>query len=203
MTISDMHDSLATYSRTKTIWTAEQEARLSELYVGGKSSGKIAFELGMTRNAIIGKVHRLVRQGKLKARGNLVADPQGRAAMRQMRREAKEALGIKNKAPTRLRLSLDFGVAKAPDLELPIPAIEDAQIPAKQRVSLFGLTNETCRWPVNDPGTPEFFFCGGPADLAAGRPYCPLHRRRASGKAMSLAERYGLLRQSQRDKRTA
>jgi len=54
------------------------------------------------------------------------------------------------------------------------PAIMPTEFPHK--CDLFGLTNETCRWPVNDPGTSEFFFCGQPeADLLKRQPYCRAH----------------------------
>lgn len=48
-------------------------------------------------------------------------------------------------------------------------------------VTLMDLTNTTCRWPIGDPGTPEFRFCGGPSNNIAGRPYCAHHAAVASG----------------------
>jgi GcrA cell cycle regulator len=52
--------------------------------------------------------------------------------------------------------------------------------PERLRCSLLDLTNETCRWPIGDPGETGFYFCGTPsADLAAGQPYCPCHMREA------------------------
>jgi GcrA cell cycle regulator len=52
--------------------------------------------------------------------------------------------------------------------------------PGKCGCDIFGLTNKTCRWPVGEPATPEFFFCGiAEANLKAGVPYCPQHERMA------------------------
>lgn len=51
-----------------------------------------------------------------------------------------------------------------------------------QRCTLDRLTNTTCRWPIGDPHSPDFYFCGGPADLLAKCPYCPLHTKLARGQ---------------------
>jgi GcrA cell cycle regulator len=50
----------------------------------------------------------------------------------------------------------------------------------KRGKSLLELTNESCRWPIGDPATKSFHFCGEPgADLEQGIPYCEIHRLRA------------------------
>lgn len=59
--------------------------------------------------------------------------------------------------------------------ELPPTPIADHEIPHEQRRTLMQLTADTCRWPVGEPGTPEFFFCG--AVPAKGWPYCRGHCR--------------------------
>lgn len=41
--------------------------------------------------------------------------------------------------------------------------------------ALMDLTNTTCRWPLGDVGKPDFRFCGGPANLESGQPYCETH----------------------------
>src|SRR5262249_34140964 len=53
----------------------------------------------------------------------------------------------------------------------------DSDIPKEQRVSLLELSEDTCRWPVGDPGHPDFFYCG--AVPLEGRPYCSAHCARA------------------------
>jgi GcrA cell cycle regulator len=63
----------------------------------------------------------------------------------------------------------------------PKPVAVDDDIPPTQRRSIYELDNWSCRWPVGDPKSREFFFCGSSnADLAKERPYCPAHERRAS-----------------------
>lgn len=57
----------------------------------------------------------------------------------------------------------------------PEPEVVEADIPIAQRCSLVDLNDEKCHWPVGDPATPEFFFCGGKAN--AGTAYCGWHNR--------------------------
>ena len=57
----------------------------------------------------------------------------------------------------------------------PEPELIENIIPIGQRRTLLELNEDTCRWPIGDPATPEFFFCGGkPLD---GLPYCSYHSR--------------------------
>ena len=55
------------------------------------------------------------------------------------------------------------------------PEPELIEIPVEQRKTLLQLTEKTCRWPVGDPGSTEFFFCGG--ENANEQPYCTYHAR--------------------------
>jgi GcrA cell cycle regulator len=57
----------------------------------------------------------------------------------------------------------------------PEPELIDNVIPLGQRRTILELTEETCRWPIGDPGSTEFFFCGGQA--MTGAPYCTYHSR--------------------------
>ena len=55
------------------------------------------------------------------------------------------------------------------------PIAYDNVVPMSQRLSLLELNESTCHWPVGDPGSPDFFFCGGKALNAL--PYCAHHSR--------------------------
>ncbi|MGE3997707.1 MAG: GcrA family cell cycle regulator, partial [Variibacter sp.] len=55
------------------------------------------------------------------------------------------------------------------------PELVDNVIPMGQRCTILQLTEATCHWPVGDPGSPDFFFCGGKS--ANGLPYCAHHSR--------------------------
>jgi GcrA cell cycle regulator len=68
--------------------------------------------------------------------------------------------------------------ALAPIYELdiePEPELVENIIPLGQRCSILELSDEKCHWPIGDPGTPEFFFCGG--KTIEGLPYCGYHSR--------------------------
>ena len=127
---------------------------------------------GTTRSSILGKLKRL-RDG-----GNTVrARAKNPNPVRQRRHRAKPDAEKKI-------------VLKAPVKPEPIVEISDNDIPLEQRVDIMGLTNRTCRWPCNEVGTPEFFFCGSlEADNSSGVIYCGLHTRRATGRSMTQEER--------------
>ena len=132
-------------------WTDERVELLKKLWADGLSASQIAAELGgITRNAVIGKVHRLGLSGRAKSPSS------SRAAA------AQGAL-----APHMLRVSRPLDArqhrARAPTTTRPEPEPELIEniIPIGQRTTLLELTEQTCRWPIGDPGSAEFFFCGG------------------------------------------
>ena len=72
------------------------------------------------------------------------------------------------------RPSMRGNTALAYDYEVE-PEPELIEIPVEQRKTLLQLTEKTCRWPIGDPGSAEFFFCGG--ETANDLPYCAYHSR--------------------------
>ena len=146
-------------------WTDERVETLKKLWADGLSASQIAGELGgITRNAVIGKVHRLGLSGRAKSPSS--AAPRQRKARTHphMMRVSRPAM----RGNTALAHSYEMEVEAEPELN-------DNVIPMGQRRTLLELTELTCRWPIGDPGTPEFFFCGGQA--ATGVPYCSYHSR--------------------------
>jgi GcrA cell cycle regulator len=146
-------------------WTDERVETLKKLWAEGHSASQIAAELGgVTRNAVIGKVHRLGLAGRAKSPSSAAPRPRKpRAASHMMRVPRTSMRG-------------NTALAHAYDLDTePEPELIDNVIPLGQRRSLLELTEETCRWPIGDPGTPDFFFCGGPAITSL--PYCAYHSR--------------------------
>jgi GcrA cell cycle regulator len=145
-------------------WTEERVELLKKLWAEGHSASKIAAELGgVTRNAVIGKVHRLGLSGR--------ARPPSTAAPRQ--RKPKTQSGMRVSRPA---LRGNTALAHAYDYEPePEPEFVDNVIPLGQRRSLLELKENTCRWPIGDPGDPDFFFCGG--STMGGLPYCAHHCR--------------------------
>jgi GcrA cell cycle regulator len=141
-------------------WTDERVELLKKLWADGLSASQIAAELGgITRNAVIGKVHRLGLSGRAKSPSS--ASPRPR----------------KTRSSGMLRVSrpaMRGNTALAYEYE-PEPEPELIEIPVEQRKTLLQLNERTCRWPIGDPGGADFFFCGG--ETANELPYCSYHSR--------------------------
>jgi GcrA cell cycle regulator len=144
-------------------WTDERVELLKKLWADGLSASQIAAELGgVTRNAVIGKVHRLGLSGRAKSSSSGV--PRQRKPRSHMMRVSRPS----SRGANALALSYDMEPEPEPEL------IENI-IPLGQRRTLLELNEDTCRWPIGDPATPDFFFCGGKPLNAL--PYCHYHSR--------------------------
>lgn len=147
-------------------WTDDRVSRLKALWKDGLSASQIAAELGdVTRNGVIGKVHRLGLSGRPKKGGLASTKP------RQRRLQLGKTVYV---TPVVSRVAT--ALARACEVEAePAPIVHDNVIPLHQRVSLMELSDAVCHWPVGDPLQPDFHFCGGKA--LAGFPYCAHHSR--------------------------
>jgi GcrA cell cycle regulator len=172
-------------------WTDERVETLKKLWMEGLSASQIAGELGegVTRNAVIGKVHRL----KLSARAKPTnTAPRARPAARPApRRVASPSAGLSGMggggAAAKMRTSMPrpqtmgaTALAQSPDMQAEMyvaPAAAELFIPEEKRLNLLQLTEATCKWPIGDPLSKDFYFCGQHS-LESG-PYCDFHSRRA------------------------
>jgi GcrA cell cycle regulator len=146
-------------------WTDERVELLKKLWTDGLSASQIAAELGgITRNAVIGKVHRLGLSGRAKS-------PSSTAPRQRKARSHSHVMRVPRPA---MRGNTALAHAYEYDVE-PEPELIDNVIPIGQRRTLLELTEETCHWPIGDPGSTEFFFCGGAS--ISGLPYCAYHSR--------------------------
>jgi GcrA cell cycle regulator len=146
-------------------WTDERVELLKKLWSDGLSASQIAAELGgITRNAVIGKVHRLGLSGRAKSPSSTAPRPRKPRSHSHMMRVPRPAI----RGNTALAHAYEY------DIE-PVPELLDNVIPIGQRRTLLELTEETCRWPIGDPGHADFFFCGGQS--LSGLPYCAYHSR--------------------------
>jgi GcrA cell cycle regulator len=144
-------------------WTDERVELLKKLWSDGLSASQIAAELGgITRNAVIGKVHRLGLSGRAKSSSSGASRPRKARSAGHMLRVSRPSM----RGNTALAYEHDFE---------PEPELIDNIIPIGQRRTILELTEETCRWPIGDPGSPDFFFCGG--HPVEGLPYCAYHSR--------------------------
>lgn len=143
-------------------WTDERVELLKRLWADGLSASQIAAELGgVTRNAVIGKVHRLSLSGRAKqSNGPRPHRPRTPRAPRAPRPMVIGNTALKlHRAPQPRRLQL------AEDVVVPIPL----------KASILSLNENTCRWPIGDPTAEDFCFCGHvPRDQS---PYCEYHAR--------------------------
>jgi GcrA cell cycle regulator len=143
-------------------WTEERVAMLTKLWADGLSASQIAAELGgITRNAVIGKVHRLGLSGRAKSPSSSSPRPRKPRSSSHMMRVPR-AGGIRGNTA----LAYDYSPEPEPEL---------IEIPVEQRKNLLQLTEATCHWPVGDPGSTDFFFCGG--ESIENSPYCSFHSR--------------------------
>src|SRR3954466_1338312 len=132
-------------------WTDERVETLKRLWTDGLSASQIAAELGgITRNAVIGKVHRLGLSGRAKSPSSAAPRPRKARPHQHMMRVSRPAV----RGNTALAHAYDL----APPAER---ELVHNVVPMGQPRTLLELTEETCRWPIGDPGQADFFFCGG------------------------------------------
>ena len=154
-------------------WTDERVELLARLWSEGFSASQIAAQLGgVTRNAVIGKVHRLGLSGRAKPNGPAAPAERPRPKLvRPVDSSAGSSLGspaLSQNAPVAL-------VSAAAMPSEPLLSSELVEIPVSERVSIMELRDSMCRWPIGDPASAEFGYCGTRA--ITGLPYCPNHAR--------------------------
>jgi GcrA cell cycle regulator len=149
-------------------WTDERVAMLKKLWLDGLSASQIAKQLGgVTRNAVIGKVHRLGLSG--------------RAAPSQPARPVFKAPRAPRPIP-----APPAPVRRAPVVVAPQPAYVREEIGS---ATVLTLGAHMCKWPIGDPATDSFSFCG--RRTGEDGPYCLDHARLAYQPQQKKAKRPG------------
>ncbi len=148
-------------------WTEERVELLRKLWNEGLSASRVAAELGagITRNAVIGKIHRL----GLAERAKTANTPRARAAKQTRQPQTPQ----RPQAPAVIG---NVALALAPIAAPVAKRGDDVVIPISERVTLMELRESMCRWPMGDPSNPEFRFCGARSPAGSG-PYCAYHAR--------------------------
>lgn len=118
-------------------WTEDRLKKLKTLWEKGLSISQIGEELGVSRNAIAGKVHRL---GLPKRQSPISGKSQAKPA-----------------------------AAPKPKVEVAAPE----NLPLKLALRNINWSRSRCSWPIGDPKTTAFKFCG--AEVVTGKPYCNDH----------------------------
>lgn len=156
-------------------WTDERVETLTKMWKDGRSAAEIAKELGgVTRNAVIGKAHRLGLSGR--------SSPIKKKTKEETKKAVKTATATKTtataKKPTEKKKAAgEKKGATAAQQKIIAAAIKEAAAEVDRElaggVALLDLTEKLCRWPIGDPQESDFHFCG----LASmpNLPYCEEH----------------------------
>ena len=197
-------------------WTDERVETLKKMWSDGQSASQLAKELGgVTRNAVIGKVHRLGLSNRIGGPGTIggidraigaedgdgeyiaigeeeIAEPDPVVAEPEPISAPEPEIAAEPAQPDRPGLSaipqVSSIVLRKPIIPAgqPLPpqpsaneispealaSVREVEKKAK-KLSLMELTERTCKWPIGDPATPDFWFCG--LGTQPGKPYCEAH----------------------------
>ncbi|MCR9127902.1 MAG: GcrA cell cycle regulator [Alphaproteobacteria bacterium] len=167
--------SVAGEERTAMAWTEERVETLKKLWADGLSASQIAKQLGgVTRNAVIGKVHRLGLSGRAApSRPTRRPAPQRPAA-----RKAKPAAAAQAKTqPTASPKPSPVREIKAAAPAQPVAPKEAQRLPSGEYATVLTLREGMCKWPIGDPADTEFRFCGRHSGV--GNAYCEAHAQMA------------------------
>ena len=144
----------------ETTWTEERLELLKRHFAAGLTCREIAGDIGVSRNAVIGKLSRL----------NLTREKTGDAP-RPARKDRDAPKGRRRGSVPRLQYRILQAVYAEP------LAADNEPIATAHCCSLLELSEERCRWPISTPGAEDFCFCGNTP--VEGLPYCPGHTRLA------------------------
>ena len=168
------------------MWTDERVELLKKLWAEGLSASQIAAQLGnVSRNAVIGKVHRL----KLSGRGKTTStqprvkkvNPVSSVTSRPTPMNASTISSVQatsrivTKTVGATALQADYALDTI--TETVTRPISNVVVPISRRLELVQLTERTCKWPNGDPLQSDFHFCGN--ETGESGPYCAYHSRLA------------------------
>ncbi|MBB5517767.1 GcrA family cell cycle regulator [Amphiplicatus metriothermophilus] len=135
-------------------WNDERVELLKKLWAEGLSASQIASRMGgVTRNAVIGKVHRLGLSGRATP-----AKPQ--RGCRHHEGDVEDARLLGEEPPMK-------PIIPEPEFAAPV-VLEGGDL-----ATVATLKGNMCKWPIGDPTSDDFHFCGQPTP--AGKSYCPYH----------------------------
>lgn len=139
----------------KPTWTAERVELLKRHFQAGFSCSEIAREIGVSRNAVIGKIFRL-HLSRPKSVRERCPERQAGPTVRRPRVFGQHRILMVLRAKAQ-------------------PEADEVRIHNGHCCSLLELSKEKCHWPISNPGVVEFQFCGNKS--VDGLPYCEGHAR--------------------------
>lgn len=140
-------------------WTSEMIDKLRQMWKQGLTTSEIAKKIGVSKNSIVGKVHRLnltARPSPIKKKEDLALE---QPAQKNVEKAAKHTKSVKKVKIEPVEIS--------PTVVMPTPVEKEGCIPLTE------LDNHTCRWPIGDPRDEGFCFCG--KKVRSGQTYCEEH----------------------------
>ncbi|CAH2600498.1 GcrA cell cycle regulator [Rhodovastum atsumiense] len=146
-------------------WNDETIARLRELWAEGHSTAEIGRRMCVSKNAVVGKAHRLnlpARPSPIR-RDGVVALPRPAAARRVTGPTLPPLVAAEPAAATAPRATASVTVSEPPPKVAPIRPV----------AAVRPVRAHTCCWPLGEPGTRSFRFCD--AEALPGKPYCAEH----------------------------
>lgn len=164
-------------------WTDERVELLKKLWADGLSASQIAAQLGgVSRNAVIGKVHRLKLSGRAKSVSSGAPKTKRGSAPRSSSspRGGGYGGGGGGRTVTTITHAVGATVMKSEALayeQADRRPIEDVVVPISKQLKLVDLSENTCKWPQGDPLSEDFHFCGH--DSEENSPYCKYHAKLA------------------------
>lgn len=146
-------------------WTDESVEQLRKMWSEGLTANEIAKKLGVTKNAIVGKVHRLcltARPSPIKSKDN-----------------------VEENEPAQTQTEIVFEETIEEEIvvqEVETPTVATPKACKGSNIKLVDLDSHTCRWPIGDPRDDDFCFCG--KKVRSGQTYCDEHSAVAYVKAV-------------------
>lgn len=149
-------------------WNDERVELLKKFWAEGLSASQIASKMGgVTRNAVIGKVHRLGLSG--------------RAAPAKPQRGCDSQIAVAEPAPVAYARKTIETIVEEPEFVAPVV------LSSGDMTTVATLKGNMCKWPIGDPAKDDFHFCGQSAPT--GKPYCAYHANLAFQPAQRRPDR--------------
>ena len=150
-------------------WTEERVTELKKLWAEGHSASQIANQLGgVTRNAVIGKVHRLGLSGRATPSRPVKRPP-------RLTRATPQAPRVNTGVVAKAATPTAPAAPRAPSQ--PAASLKPMRLPNGDFVTVMNVKDTMCKWPIGDPTDPNFSFCG--RSSSDGSPYCADHAKLA------------------------
>jgi len=161
-------------------WTDERIQELARLWQDGYSASEIGKRLGVSKNAVVGKAHRLklpsrpspIRQGESDPAASADTPDSGPAEAAPAVTRPQPAAKTSRSGGSSRTAKSSAGNGKARN-----GGTSGTGVNLRAQVEARGGGGSGCLWPIGDPGEPGFHFCGEPS--LAGKPYCAAHAARA------------------------